>query len=321
MGLASDLLYLLRHRTRIFIYSGAHFPNTYRNRIYRIPYYDLGPCGKFEHLGVTTPDNIKLVFYRFSHRVPSESKGTVIIFHGNGSISGNMNDVAAGFFDMGFDAIQAEYRGYGRSTGFPSAKGLRIDAQTVLDAVCDDPLTSQKPIIIFGHSLGGAVAIDLACRNEDNWISALILDNTFTSLPDVVKDMPIIGFLGYTGYLWPERWPSANRLNKLSPKMPILMLSGSDDRVVPPSQMKTLYEIAVGRGRDQVHQASMVEEDRGEVRFELLEGHGHCNNIEHPRHWEIIREFLRSSLKLNFDAPGEGTATFALDASRLSFEE
>lgn len=73
------------------------------------------------------------------------------------------------------------YRGYGKSEGTPNEKGLRIDAQTMLDFVREHDILKDTPLIAYGQSIGGAVAIDLVSRNEDSF-SGLMIENTFLSL-------------------------------------------------------------------------------------------------------------------------------------------
>ncbi len=73
------------------------------------------------------------------------------------------------------------YRGYGLSEGSPNEKGLKMDAQTALDYIQKHAYLSKTRIIVYGQSIGGAVAIHLASKNE-NKIHALMIENTFLSL-------------------------------------------------------------------------------------------------------------------------------------------
>lgn len=160
--------------------------------------------------------------------------------------------------------------------------GLRKDAQAALDYLLADDELSQKPIvrifrstrrlltltfttqILYGQSLGGAVAIDLASRNPSkvspdpkqratlnfyfihrSQINALIVENTFTSLPGVVRGWPIIGIFSF---ICLQKWDSASKLPRIPKALPILMLSGDMDQVVPRNHMHTLWEIATKRG-------------------------------------------------------------------------
>jgi hypothetical protein len=75
-------------------------------------------------------------------------------------------------------------------------------------------------------------------------INALIVQNTFTSLPDVVRDWPIIGIFSFICH---QKWNSASKLPHIPKELPILMLSGDMDRVVPRKHMHTLWDIAKKR--------------------------------------------------------------------------
>jgi len=79
-----------------------------------------------------------------------------------------------------------EYRGYGKSTGTPSEKELQSDAQVVLDYLANRRDIDPNRIIVFGLSLGGAVACNLVSNNPDR-VKAVILENTFTSIEDMIE--------------------------------------------------------------------------------------------------------------------------------------
>lgn len=97
--------------------------------------------------------------------------------------------------------------------------------------------------VIYGQSLGGAVAIDVTSRNHSA-ISALIVENTFTSVPGLVKEWPMGRFLSL---FITERWTSADKISCLPPRLPILMLSGLRDVVIPPKEMDALWKVAQAR--------------------------------------------------------------------------
>lgn len=84
------------------------------------------------------------------------------------------------------------YRGYGHSTGQASEVGIRIDAQTALDYIKSHSILKDTIIIVYGQSLGGAVAIDVASRNSKS-VKGLILENTFQSIPTLIPHvLPLI---------------------------------------------------------------------------------------------------------------------------------
>ena len=77
------------------------------------------------------------------------------------------------------------YRGYGDSEGEPSEEGLHLDAEATLDYALNDPNIDNDRLFVFGRSLGGAVAVRLAAEKGAN-IKGLIIENTFTSISDMV---------------------------------------------------------------------------------------------------------------------------------------
>ncbi len=80
-----------------------------------------------------------------------------------------------------------EYRGYGLSTGTPNEEGLLVDAQTGLDYIRQQAETQSGKIIVYGQSLGGAVAIQLVAKNQEAGdVLGLILENTFTSIRKLI---------------------------------------------------------------------------------------------------------------------------------------
>ncbi|KAJ3504342.1 hypothetical protein NLJ89_g7985 [Agrocybe chaxingu] len=106
-------------------------------------------------------------------------------------------------------------------------------------------LLLQTSKVIYGQSLGGGVAIDVTSRNAEK-IKALIIENTFTSIPNVIKGWPVIG---YFSFLATQRWPAASRLESIPASLPILMLSGALDAVIPQHHMHTLWDVASKRGQ------------------------------------------------------------------------
>ncbi|KZS89108.1 alpha/beta-hydrolase [Sistotremastrum niveocremeum HHB9708] len=178
----------------------------------------------------------------------SLSRPTIVMFHGNGGNYGQRIPLAKIFYGhMRCNVAMLCYRGYGDSEGVPSEKGLKTDAQTILDYLLNHPVISRTKIILYGQSIGGAVAIDLASRNPDK-IHAMIVENTFTSLPRLVPNA--LPFLGPFSWLCHQKWPSDERLPLIPPQIPIMMLSGKADVIVPPEHMLDLWEISLRSGRE-----------------------------------------------------------------------
>ncbi|OAE33656.1 hypothetical protein AXG93_4689s1430 [Marchantia polymorpha subsp. ruderalis] len=140
---------------------------------------------------------------------------------------------------------------YGDSDGFPSQHGLTMDAQAALDHLLQRTDIDPTRIVVFGRSLGGAVGSALVANNPGK-ISALILENTFTSVLDMAGVMlPLLKYvIGGTGspglrmlnFLVRSPWSTIDIVSKI--ENPILFLSGLRDEMVPPSHMRRLYDAA-----------------------------------------------------------------------------
>lgn len=110
------------------------------------------------------------------------------MFHGNAGNIGHRVPIAKILSEnSGCSVLMLEYRGYGMSTGTPNQEGLMIDAQTGLDWIRNGKGTKGNRIIVYGQSLGGAVAIQLVEKNQEaSDVVGLILENTFTSIRKLI---------------------------------------------------------------------------------------------------------------------------------------
>jgi len=143
----------------------------------------------YEDLRIPTPDGefLSAFFIRPSNKVLAK-KITILMFHGNAGNIGHRVPIAKVLEEnLGCNVFMLEYRGYGLSTGTPDENGINIDAQTALDYIRNQKETEGGKIIVYGQSLGGAVAIQLVAKNqEDGDIVAMILENTFTSIREMI---------------------------------------------------------------------------------------------------------------------------------------
>ncbi|PFH45875.1 hypothetical protein AMATHDRAFT_70997 [Amanita thiersii Skay4041] len=235
---------LLKHGQYYCVYPSAYVETT------RQPYTPEVHRVRYEDVELTTSDGVVLRCFLLKPREDPTRRirATVIMFLGNAMEIGGYAELLIGkmYYRMRCNVLMVSYRGYGLSKGTPSEKGLRRDAQAALDHVISQPQLAKYPVVAYGLSLGGAVAIDLTNRNPTK-ISALIVENTFTSLPDVVHGWPLIGLFSVFCH---QKWKSSARIGSIPPKLPILFLSGRLDQVVPPKHMELLFELALLRGHD-----------------------------------------------------------------------
>ena len=138
---------------------------------------------------IPTPDGEELHAF---HIRPANSQYarniTILMFHGNAGNIGYRIPIAKILAnEIGCNVLMLQYRGYGRSTGNPDEKGLKIDAQTGLGFLRSNDELKGKRIVIYGQSLGGAVGINLVAQNQEQGdIAGLMLENTFTSIRKLI---------------------------------------------------------------------------------------------------------------------------------------
>ena len=133
------------------------------------------------------------------------------MFHGNAGNIGHRVPIAKVLEEnLGCNVLMLEYRGYGLSTGTPDEDGINIDAQTALDYIRNQKETGGGKIIVYGQSLGGAVAIQLVAKNQETGdILALILENTFTSIKEMIPRSVMLWILALALLTYVKRIPTS----------------------------------------------------------------------------------------------------------------
>jgi uncharacterized protein len=155
--------------------------------------------------------------------------------------------------ELGFNVVAVDYRGFGKSTTeSPSEAKAYEDAQAAWDWVGQN--YPNQPRYIFGHSLGGAIAIELATRVSDE--KGTLVEGTFTSIPDVFATLKW-GWLP-VGWMITQRFDSEKKVANIG--SPLLVVHGSADRWIPPALGQRLYAAA-----------------QQPKRFVLVEGGSHHN--------------------------------------------
>lgn len=165
---------------------------------------------------------------------------TLVYFHGTDKNASFRLKKAAGFFEKcACNVLLTSYRGYGSSGGSPNEKGMCRDADGAFEYLRARTDIDGGRLWVFGESLGGAVALHFVKRYEQ-FVNALVLENTFTSLLDMInREFP---FLGVFRYLSRNQWRSTSRIRSLT--LPMLFLSGQRDAYIPPDMMKQLHKLA-----------------------------------------------------------------------------
>jgi uncharacterized protein len=262
IGTYLGLLVLLRLNESRLIY----FPGN--QRTLQSPPASLGlPVQRVEF---PTEDGVTIVAWTI--RSASDSGIWLLMCHGN---AGNLSEFDrplhyAGLTRLGLNLLAFDYRGYGESSGSPSENGLYRDAEAAYRYLREKLGVAPDRIIVFGHSLGSAVAVDLVSRVP---VAGLILDGALTSAVERGRELyPYI----------PVRWIAASRFNsleKIAPvKVPKLFLHAKGDDVIPLAHGRRLFEAA----------------PEPKTFVELQGGHGDAFDVDSARYFGSIAQFLAS---------------------------
>jgi hypothetical protein len=202
------------------------------------PSQDLGtPAAngvpELEVIRLKTDDGLELTSW---YKPPAEAGGiTVVYFHGNGGHIGYRAGKTRAFTAAGHGLLLVSYRGYGGNPGKPTEAGLFADASAAYAFVRDQG-TAPGRIAVIGESLGSGVAVYLAAEHE---VGALMLEAPFTSAGDVgQRAYPILP----VKLLIKDPFDSLSRIGRV--KVPLLVVHGERDEVVPVALGRRLFEAA-----------------------------------------------------------------------------
>lgn len=210
----------------------------FQDRLLYFPFTDIAASPAalglgFEEVRLETDDGQTLAAWW----IPARKERAVLLFcHGNaGNISHRLDSLAI-FNRLGLSVLLFDYRGYGRSTGRPSEAGTYFDGEAAWRYLVEGQKKKPEKIILFGESLGGAVAAEIAARHR---AGGLILQSNFTSIPELAARL--YPFL-------PAKWLSKFRyatIDKIGAiTAPKLIIHSPDDEIIPFSMGRALYEKA-----------------------------------------------------------------------------
>ena len=226
-----------------------------------------------EDVYFTAVDGTRLHGWYLEH---SEPRGHALFAHGNaGNITGRASILRAWRDRLGVSILVFDYRGYGRSDGSPNEQGVLQDARAARSWLARRAGIEEHSVILAGRSLGGAVAVDLAA---DGGARALVLESTFTSLPDVAA--------GH--YPWvPVRMLMKTQLNSLEKisgyQGPVMMSHGDVDEIVPYHLGRQLFDAVQSESK----------------KFVTIDG-GFHNDPQPSSYYDELESFLDG-----LDRPGE----------------
>eukprot|EP01095_Lingulamoeba_sp_RSL-Kostka_P006228 TRINITY_DN194_c0_g1_i1.p1 TRINITY_DN194_c0_g1~~TRINITY_DN194_c0_g1_i1.p1 ORF type:complete len:321 (+),score=67.51 TRINITY_DN194_c0_g1_i1:95-964(+) len=190
---------------------------------------------------ITIPciDGVKINIWLFTQPESTECP-TLLFFHGNaGNISDRLNNIVLLFSKLQVNVAIMEYRGFGDSEGYPTQKGIQKDSRAALEYLLNEDKIDSDSIFLFGRSLGGAVALELASSDEyKDKIKGIIVENTFTSILDMIDH--IMPPLKIFKFLVTNPWKNIDIVSKIT--SPTLFISSRNDNTVPYWMMDKLYD-------------------------------------------------------------------------------
>ncbi|MDQ8037818.1 MAG: alpha/beta hydrolase [Pedobacter sp.] len=182
-------------------------------------------------------------------KAEGQPKATVVFLHGNAQ---NLTSHAA-YVDWlpaaGYNVLIVDYRGYGLSVGTPTRKGVLADAKAAYDYALTRADATPERMILFGQSLGGANALTLAGREKLPGLKAVVADSAFSNYGRIGREkllkVPVLGWILWpfsplivSGGLSPDQ-----TIQNIAP-VPLLLIAGDKDQIVPASHSQRLYEKA-----------------------------------------------------------------------------
>lgn len=174
--------------------------------------------------------------------IPSERTDSPVMlyFHHNAANIGSNVSQALQFHELGFDVFLFDYRGFGQSDGdFPIEAQVYEDAIAAWNYLTQEREISPNNIVIYGHSVGGAIAVDLAAKQPD--AAGLIVQSSFTSMRDMTKRFGLYWVLPIE-LLLKQRFESLEKMEAVN--MPTLIITGTNDIQIPVTMGERLCEAA-----------------------------------------------------------------------------
>jgi hypothetical protein len=217
---------------------------------------EIGLTG-VEPVTFETSDGLGLSGWFFAASGPSP-RVTVLVFNGNAGNRAHRGPLAAALHRHGLQVLLVDYRGYGGNPGAPSENGLTIDGRAARAYLAGRPDVDRSRLVYFGESLGTAVAVDLAVEHPP---AALVLRSPFTSMGDLGQHhypfLPV-------RLLLRDRFAAIDQIQRI--RVPLLVIAGGHDRIVPIENSRRLYDAAVAP------KALLVLPDADHNDYELLAG-------------------------------------------------
>lgn len=239
--------------------------------------YDM-PNYELVELDTVDGETLQCYLLKQDANSPNYRNKTVLMLSPNAGNIGHALPIVAIFYkNFGYNVFIYSYRGYGKSTGNANEAGIKTDADTVMEYLMKDKQYLESSLVLYGRSLGGAVAIYLAATQSSN-VSALILENTFLSIRKTAPH--IFPFLKHLTFFIHQIWDLESLVPKIPAHIPVLLMSARKDEIVPPSHMDKINEL-------------LKSNDKTMYKYE---NSTHNDTVTQESYWERIQIFIRDKV-------------------------
>lgn len=234
----------------------------------------------YESVDLKTDDGETLQCFSLLHDESdaSYSNKTILVLSPNAGNIGHALPVVSLFYkEYNYNVFIYSYRGYGLSTGSPSETGLKTDAKAVMEYLQSHKQYSKSSLVLYGRSLGGAVAIHIASLYS-NSVSAIILENTFLSIRKTIPH--IFPPLAKLAMFVHQIWDSESIIPLIPSSIPVLLMSARKDEIVPPAHMDRIKELFA----------------KSDTTFYEYDDSTHNDTVNQPLYWQRLYEFMRDKV-------------------------
>ncbi|HEV7902988.1 MAG TPA: alpha/beta hydrolase [Pyrinomonadaceae bacterium] len=224
-----------------FIYFPAKYPAGVWEREQRQP-REGEIAARTEDVQLTSADGVRLHGWYCTPQVGRggalervETRRTLLFLHGNAGNISHRYEIIEEFVKLHINVLIIDYRGYGKSEGRPSEEGLYADARAAWDYLTQSRGIPASQIVIFGESLGGAVAIDLATKTQ---ACGLVVQSSFTSIADMAAEL--LPFVPH--FILRTKMDSLSKIEHVT--CPKLFIHSQADEIIPYQLGRRLFDAA-----------------------------------------------------------------------------
>jgi len=222
---------------------------------------------EFKVIEVKTQDGLTNIAWYAKPK--KEDYPVIVLFHGNAGHIGDRSSKASLLTNAGYGVLLAEYRGYGGNGGSPTEEGLYEDGRAVMKWLQDNGVRASK-VVLYGESLGSGIAMQLS---REYGVSGVVLESPFTSLADAGKYhypwLPV-------HMLIKDKYDNLKKIKKID--VPLLIIHGKNDQVIPFEQSEKLFKTAV---------TIKIFARKESGRHENLYDHGAFNDVD-----KFIKDYI-----------------------------